>query len=108
MHRSPQQNTSQADATATTTDLYETPVLRYFLSHLSSSCSHLATLRNSDLLRRPLVARTHILNLAHNIQALDNFAKDNVLAVEMRRRSGQNEKLAAVGVRTRVLRVYCQ
>jgi hypothetical protein len=68
-------------------------------------CSHLTTLRDSDLLQRPLVARTHILNLAHNIQALDHFAEDDVLAVEMRRRGSQDEKLTAVGVRTGVLRV---
>jgi hypothetical protein len=64
---------------------------------------HLTTLRNSNLLHGPLVARTHILDFAHDVQALDHFAEDDVFAVEVRRGSGQDEELAAVGVGTGVL-----
>lgn len=65
--------------------------------------SHLTAHRNSDLLRGPLVARAHILDLAHDVHALDHFAEDDVLAVEVRRGRGQDEELAAVGVGTGVL-----
>jgi hypothetical protein len=106
MHSSPQQERSHADATATTPELYETPILQYSLSCLRSRHSHLTTLRDSNLLRRPLVARTHILNLAHNIQALNHFAENDVLAIQMRRRSSQNEELAAISVGARILRVF--
>jgi hypothetical protein len=59
---------------------------------------HLTTLRNRNLLHGPLIARTHILDFTHDVQALDHFAEDDVFAVEVRRGSGQDEELAAVGV----------
>ena len=65
--------------------------------------SHLTTHRNSDLLRGPLVARAHVLHFAHDVHALDHFAEDDVLAVEVRRGRSQDEELAAVGVGAGVL-----
>ena len=64
---------------------------------------HLTAHRNSDLLRRPLVAGAHVLDLAHDVHALDHSAEDDVLAVEVRRGRGQDEELAAVGVGAGVL-----
>lgn len=65
--------------------------------------SHLTAHRNSDLLRGPLVARAHVLDLAHDVHALDHSTEDDVLAVEVRRGRGQDEELAAVGVGAGVL-----
>jgi hypothetical protein len=65
--------------------------------------SHLTTHGNRNLLNRLLVTRAHILDLAHDIHALDHFAEDGVFAVQVRRGSGQDEELAAVGVWARVL-----
>lgn len=64
---------------------------------------HLTAHRNSDLLRRPLVAGAHVLDLAHDVHALDHSTEDDVLAVEVRRGRGQDEELAAVGVGAGVL-----
>ena len=44
----------------------------------------------------------HSLHLAHDVLASHDTTKDNVLAVEMRRRLERDEKLGAVGVRSRI------
>ena len=65
--------------------------------------SHLTTHRDGDFLRRALVAGAHVLHHAHDVQALDHSAEDDVLAVEVRCRRGEDEELAAVGVGAGVL-----
>ena len=70
---------------------------------LGDHASHLTTQRNRDLLHGLLVSRAHVLNLAHDVQAFDDFAEDGVFAVEMGRGGGQDEELAAVGVGAGVL-----
>jgi hypothetical protein len=71
--------------------------------HFPSRLLHLTTLRNNNLLHRPLIARAHILHFTHDVQSFDHFAEDDVFAVEVRGRSGQDEELAAVGVGAGVL-----
>lgn len=44
-----------------------------------------------------------VLDLAHNIHAIDNLSKDHMLAIEMRERYSSDEELAAICVWTRVL-----
>lgn len=66
--------------------------------------SHLAALRDADVLRRLLAHRARILDLAHDIHAVDDLAKDDVLAVEKRRRHGGDEELTTVCVWAGVLR----
>ena len=84
------------------------PFLIYFLphnplKHPPSQPLHLTTLRNNNFLHRPLVARANVLHFAHDVEPFDHFSEDDVFAVEVRRGSGQDEELAAVGVGTGVL-----
>ena len=71
----------------------------------------LTTLRHWNLSRfgdldhlHRLVARAlgHILDLVHNLVALEDFTEDDVAAIEPAGDDGGNEELAAVGVFARV------
>lgn len=64
---------------------------------------HLTTHGNGNLLDGLLVARADVFDLAHDVHALDDLAENDVFAVQVRRWSGQDEELAAVGVGARVL-----
>lgn len=67
---------------------------------------HLATLRDNDVLRRLVVVTTtpDILDFLHDVHAVDDFAEDDVFAVEEGRGGAGDEELAAVGVGAGVLR----
>ena len=65
-----------------------------FFRHLE-----LAALGDLDCLGR-LVARAlgHVLDLVHDLEALEDLAEDNVLSVEPGGDGGGNEELRSVGV----------
>ena len=48
-----------------------------------------------------------VLNLPHDLHAIDNLSEDNMLVVEMRQWDRGDEKLASVRVWTRVLQCLC-
>jgi hypothetical protein len=66
--------------------------------------SHLTALSNHgvDIWLR-ICIHTGIFNLLHNIEAVNDFAKDNVLVVQERCGHRGDEKLASVAVWTTVL-----
>lgn len=67
---------------------------------------HLPTLRNSHIQIRHIftpTSRLGSLHLLHDVHAINDAAKDDVLAVEERCRHGGDEELGAVGVGTGVL-----
>lgn len=69
-----------------------------------ANLSHLATLGNCNLLRRLVVlVSSHILNLPHNVHAIDDLAEHNVLVVQVWQRNSRDEELGAIGVGARVL-----
>lgn len=52
---------------------------------IAAGPSHLATLSNSNFLRRLVVLMSpHVLNLPHHVHAINNLAEDNVLAIQVR------------------------
>lgn len=65
---------------------------------------HLTTLSNNDLLHRPirLPIRPSILNHLDNLHALEHLPKNNMFAIQMRRRRTRDEELTAVGIRPAV------
>lgn len=68
--------------------------------------SHLPTLSNRHVQIwhvPPTPSSLRLLDLLDDIQAAYNLAKDNMLAVKMRRWYRGDEELGAVGVRARVL-----
>jgi hypothetical protein len=81
------------------------PLTNFHLLPVHTHISHLAALRNDDVLRR-LAFRVsdspRVLDLVDHVHAVDDVAKDNVLAVEMGRAALRcdDEELAAVGVGT--------
>lgn len=51
---------------------------------IAADPSHLATLGNSNFLRRLVVLMSpHVLDLPHHVHAINNLAEDNVLAVQV-------------------------
>ena len=70
--------------------------------------SHLTTLRNGNILNRlalGLCQGARILNFGDYVHAVDDIAKDDVLAVQMGRSvlGCDDEELASIGMRARVL-----
>lgn len=72
---------------------------------------HLATLGNHN------VHVGHILafvtgfggfDFLDHVHAIDDFTKDDVLAIKERRRDRGDEELAAIGVGARILKMKCQ
>lgn len=67
---------------------------------------HFAALSDNDILHGPIcILCTHLLNLAHDVHSIDDFAKDDVFAIEMRSRSERDEKLTAVCIWSRILSI---
>ncbi len=71
-----------------------------------SSISHLATLRDGDILIRLLPRRARVLDLPHDVHAVGHLAEDDVFVVEEGCWDGGDEELAAVGVGAGVLRLW--
>lgn len=66
--------------------------------------SHLATLRNRDILIRLLAFASDILDLLDNIHAIHDLPKHNVLVVQPGSRHSGDEKLRPILIRSCVLR----
>lgn len=65
---------------------------------------HLTTLCNENVLDWLVTHGTCVLDHTHNIHSFNNFAKNNVLVVQKRRRNASDEELAAICIRAGVLR----
>lgn len=60
---------------------------------------HLTTLRNSNILHGPIHSvGPRILNLAHDVHAVDDFAEDDVFAIQVWGLRRRDKELAAVCV----------
>lgn len=69
-----------------------------------SQRSHLSALRDDYIIHRlTLSSHSGVLNLVHDVHAVDDFAENDMLVVEVRSRNGREEELAAIGIRPRVL-----
>ena len=64
---------------------------------------HLSALCNRDILHRSLAPDAHALHHLDDVHALDDLAKDDMLAIQMRRRLARDEELTAIRIRARVL-----
>lgn len=74
-------------------------------SSFANPHSHLTTLRNNHILIRLIILpNPHILNLPHNIHALHDLPKNNMLAIQMRRRSTSDEELRPIRIRPTILK----
>lgn len=65
--------------------------------------SHFATLRNDDIRSGLFAPGASIFDFADDVDAVDDFAEDDVLVVEKGGGDGGDEELAAVGVGSGVL-----
>lgn len=78
--------------------------MHFEFSHLHLKLLHLPTLGNNHIIHR-LTFSPHprILNLLHDIHPLNHLTKHDVLVVEIRSGYRGDEKLASVGVGSRIL-----
>jgi hypothetical protein len=73
------------------------------IQHASSDASHLTALGDDDVLEGLPLWIGHcprVLDLSHDVHAIDDVAEDDVLAVEMRSSAlcGDDEELRSIGV----------
>mmetsp|Transcript_39472 Transcript_39472/g.72816 ORF Transcript_39472/g.72816 Transcript_39472/m.72816 type:complete len:205 (+) Transcript_39472:55-669(+) len=68
---------------------------RVILRHHTAICDYYVNLGFG-------IINLHIFHLSHNIHALDDASKYNVLAIEMRSVLSRDEKLGAIGSRPRI------
>lgn len=72
------------------------------LVHLSKS-SHFPTQRNQHVRGRFFASGARVLDLAHDVHAINDLTENHVLVVQKRSRHGGDEELAAVGIGAGVL-----
>jgi hypothetical protein len=80
-------------------------VISVFLSISNQLPSHLATLHNADIIHWaiPLCGiRPDLLDLPHDLLALNDASKDDMLSIQERRWGTRNEELTPVCIRARV------
>lgn len=65
--------------------------------------SHLSTLGHRDVQGGLLLVCADVLNLPHDIHAIDDLAEHDVLVVQKRRWNGGDEELRPIGIGPRVL-----